>query len=193
MAISPAIMIGMTVLSTAMSVYGQMQQGRAAKAQAGYQSAVARNNQILAERAAKDAEERGKIAAARRVVDTKQLQGRQLAALAGMGQLVNTGSALDVVSDTAALGKLDELTIRNNAEREALGFRAQGMNFAAEAGLADARGRNASSQARLGAMTSLFQGVGSVASKWYGFNQAGINVLGDNGAGSGNVSGGWFA
>src|SRR3990167_7412333 len=144
-----------TVISTGMSVMGQMQAGKAAKSQAAYQAGVMRNNEILAQRSAKDARARGDIAAAKHAADVKKLQGRQRAVLAGNGVVVDQDSALDIVSDTAAQGKHDELTIRSNAEREALGFEAQGANFQAEGALATARGANASQDAMFGAGGSL--------------------------------------
>ena len=141
MLISPAAIT--TLLSFGVQVAGQIQASRAAQAQAAYQAAVARNNQILAERAAQDALARGRAEAAKQGVRTRQFIARQRTALAGAGQLVDVGSGLDLTADTAAAGRLEELTIRRNAEREALGFRTQGMNFAAEAQLARLRGQAA--------------------------------------------------
>ncbi len=92
-------------------------------------------NQRLAEQAAADAEARGDISVAQQARRTVQFIGRQRVALAAQGQIVDQGSGLDLTSDTAALGKLDELTLLANAEREALGFRTQALNFAAAAAL----------------------------------------------------------
>ena len=171
------------VLSTAFSVVGQMQQGKAAAAQAEYQAAVGRNNEILARRAADDARLRGDEAARRKAVETKQLAGRQRAVLAANGVLVDQGSALDITSDTAEIGKLDELTIRSNAEREALGFEAQGMNFNASANLNQMRADNASSSATAGAFGTILSGAGSVASKWYQYKKEGWGSPSSSGLG----------
>src|SRR3990167_9166008 len=111
----------------------------AAQQRANYEAAVARNNMILAERAAVEAERRGKIAAKQQRLKTSQLIGQQRTGFAAHGVLVDEGSAGDVTEDTAAFGKLDELTITHNAEREALGFRTQGMNFQASGELAQLR------------------------------------------------------
>lgn len=165
------ISLGTTVIGTGLQIMGQMQQGAAASKQAAYQAAVARNNSILAERAAQDAIERGKIAADRKKLETRQLLGRQRAVLAGNNVVVDEGSALDITTDTAGIGKLDELTILNNAEREAAGFRAQGMNFSAQAGLYDASGAAARASAITGAVGSAISGAGAVAQKWYGFKK----------------------
>lgn len=166
----PAIAIAATVGSTVLGTVGQLQQGQALEQQAAYQAAVARNNQILAERAAQDALDRGKVAEQQQRMETRQLQGRQRAVLASNGVLVDVGSALDITSDTAAIGEIDALTIRSNAEREALGFRTQGMNFQSEAELARLRGQAASSAATIGAFGTLLSGTGTVAQKWYAFS-----------------------
>lgn len=150
---------------------GQMQAGRAAEAQAKYQAAVNRNNAILAQRAADDARRRGEIAAAEAVRRGRQLIGRQRAIFASNGVVVDEGSALDITSETAAQNTLDFLTIRNNAEREALGFEARGMNYESQAGLDLLAGTSASRTAAFGTALS---GIGSVASKWYDFRQAGV-------------------
>lgn len=169
----PVLSIVGTVLGTAFSAIGQMQQGKAAAAQAEYQAAVGRNNAILATRAANDARLRGDEAARRKAVENKQLAGRQRAVLAANGVLVDQGSALDITSDTAEIGKLDELTIRSNAEREALGYEAQGMNFNASAGLNQMRADNATSSGYGAAFGTVLGGAGTVASKWYQFKNEG--------------------
>lgn len=169
-----AVAIGATVLSTGVSVYGQAQQGKAAQNIAKYQQGVAANNAILAERAAQDALDRGKIAERNQRLKTAALIGRQRAVIAGNGAVVDAGSALDLTTDTAGIGELDALTIRSNAEREAAGFRAQGANFTSEANLAGMAGANARSSMYTGIGGSVLSGAGSVAGKWYGFTRAGI-------------------
>jgi hypothetical protein len=159
--------------SAAAAAYGAYQQGQAGKAQGAYQSAVMRNNQILAERAAQDAVARGDAARIQREQEGAKLKGRQRAVLAGNGVDVNSGSAVDITSDTEADTKFDALMIRSNAEREAGGFRAQGMNFGADAELAQMKGDQAATAGTLGAGASLLGGAGTVAGKWYTFNQSG--------------------
>ena len=161
-----SISLGLQIAGTLMSVAGQIQQGRAAKNAANFQAAVARNNAILAERAAKEAEARGEVAVDKSQLATRQFIARQKVAQAGQGQEINTGSALDLTADSAAGGKLDELTIRANAEREAIGFRTQGMNFAAEAGFQELRAQNASAAGRFGALTTLVTGAGRISARF---------------------------
>lgn len=160
-----------TAIGTGVSVMGQMQAGKAAKAQGEYQAAVGRNNAILAQRAADDARRRGEVAAADQARKGSQLAGRQRAILASNGVLVGEGSALDILGDTAAQTKLDELTIRNNAEREALGYEAQGMNFQSQAEMDLLAGTSARSAAGWNAFGTALSGAGTVAQRWYEFDR----------------------
>lgn len=161
-----ALSIASTVISTGIGVMGQIQEGKAAKAQANYQSAVARNNAIIAQRQADDARARGEIAERSQRQQTAQLIARQRAAGAAQGVVVGEGSLLDITSDTAALGELDALTVRSNAEREALGFEAQGMNFLAESDIQKTIGKNQSRASKFAAAGTLLSGASSVAGKW---------------------------
>ncbi len=160
-----------SIASTAFSVFGQIQGGIASRNQANFQAQVARNNQIIAQRRADDARTRGRIASGENDLQTRLRIGRERTIFATTGQEVDVGSALDITSDTAALGKLDSLRIINNAEREAAGFEAEGSNFASEALLQDATGRNAITASGTRAFGTLLTGIGSVNQKWYNFNR----------------------
>ncbi len=164
-------MCSIGLASLAVSIFGTLQQGQAAAGQARFQAQVARNNQIIAQRRADDARTRGRISAGEQDLATRQLISRQRVILAGTGQEVDTGSALDITSDTAALGKLDSLRILNNAEREAAGFAGQASNFGNEATLFDATGRNAIIKSGTQAFGTLLTGAGSVNQKWSRFNK----------------------
>ena len=152
---------------------GQRAAGNAQAAQANYAAAVARNNIIIAERNAAAARDKGDAEAAAQRIRTRQLIGRQRTSLAGSGQVVDEGSALDLVLDTAELGKMDELTIRNRAEREALGFEAQASGFAGEAKLRTLTASSAKSAAKTNSLSTLLTSAGSVASKWQRFKSVG--------------------
>ena len=170
--------IASNVVGTIVGGAGAAQQGAAQKAAFEYQSAIARNNQIVAQRAAEDARKRGELEANIQRQRSRLLVGQQRAALAGGGVLTDTGSALDLIEDTAGLGELDALTIQSNAEREAIGFQTQAMNFAGESALASASARQASTSSMFKAGSTLLTGFGSVAEKWYGFNKA-FSLSGD--------------
>ena len=163
--------LALTAVGTGVSVLGQVQASQAASAQATFRAQVARNNQIIAQRAADDARARGEREANIKRVEAKQLTSRQKAALAGAGIDVAGEAAVELRAATAAVFEEDALTIASNAEREALGFEARGAGFGGEAGLFDAQAR---SSTFLKAGASLLTGAGSVASKWYAFKKEGV-------------------
>jgi hypothetical protein len=160
--VAAVVSIAATAASTAMAVMSQQQQAQAAQAQAGYQSAVMRNNQAAADMMAADARARGEIAEAKQREKTKQILGTQTAALAGQGTDLS-GSALDILGDSAASGEFDALTVRSNAAREAWGHEARASQLAAESM------KPVSGLGGLGVGASLIGGAGSVADKWYRF------------------------
>jgi hypothetical protein len=148
------------ILGTGMSVLGGMQQSR-------YQAAVAKNNQRLAERQAEDALRRGDLAEDQQRQKTALILGTQRAGMAGQGTALDEGSPLDIVGDTAMVGETDALTIRSNAEREAWGYRAQAMNFGAQAALERNRA------GLLGTGASLLSGGAGVLDRWSTYRRAG--------------------
>jgi hypothetical protein len=161
------IMIGTTLLAAGVGAAGQIQAGRAAKAQAEYQAKVAENNSVIAQRKADDAIKRGEIDEQQQRVKTAQLIGAQRASSAARGVVVDEGSALDITQDTAAIGELDALTIRNNATREALGFEYESQSFTNEAQLRQMAGRQAQTSSYYGAAGTLLSSGSTVADRWY--------------------------
>lgn len=158
--------IAFQAASTLISLLGQKQQAEAAQAQVAFQAAVARNNAIIAQRAAADARLRGKTEAAETGVAAAGFVGRQVVQQAALGQQVRTGSARDLNVDAFAAFKLEELKIRNNAEREAIGFLTQAGSFTAEAQLAQFRGNAIKRALPLQLLGTLVSAAGSVSSKW---------------------------
>ena len=161
------VAIGSTVASTAMGFMGAMQQAQAQSAAASYQAAVARNNKIVADRAAEDALARGRSAEVAKANETNRLMGRQTISLAANGMDVGSGSSLDLIGDTAAQGQLDQLTVRSNAYREAAGYAQQGAGYASQAAMADATASGAESAGLTRGFTTLIAGAGQVAGQWY--------------------------
>ena len=58
----------------------------------------------------------------------KKLIGMQRARMASKGIDIDSGSALDIQTETAEFGAMDSLTIKNNAFREALGYRIESID-----------------------------------------------------------------
>lgn len=163
------ISMGANVAGAVMGAFGSSAQGRAASDAAAYQAAVARNNQTIAEQNAQLAEQKGRQEEAAKREQTAQMMGSLRARAAGSGVDVNSGSPLNLQEDVARLGELDALTIRNNAARSAYGYRTQGADFGAQAGLLDVQAQNARKAGNIGAFSSIIGGASGVADKWLKF------------------------
>jgi hypothetical protein len=156
------IMMG---VGLAMSAVGAAQTSAAQQEQAEFQSKVATNNRILAERDAAAIEKRGEDAASLHKLQAEQLASRQLVSLAGQGVDVSEGSSVDLLADTAELAEFDAAVIRGNAAREAYNMRVRAANFGSQANLFSATAAN---ESPLFAGTStLLSGAGTVAENWY--------------------------
>ena len=148
---------------------GQRQAANAKANEYRYQAQVDDNNRKVAEWKAQDALDRGAKEEAALRVKVAGLKGRQRSVLAASGVEVGSGTALDILGDTAALGELDALTIRSNSEREAYENRVNASNLSANASMKRMGANNAIIAGQIGSMTSLLSGAGSVASKWYDY------------------------
>lgn len=150
-----------------------------ARSQAEFQQAQYEQNQKLAESSAEDARLRGDRNASISRQQTRMNIGAQRAAAAASGVDVNAGSALDLQADTAGQGAMNELTIKNNAWREAWGFKVQAANAGSSAAMAGNAGANASRNSLLtGGMNAINYGIRAAGS--YAAN----NSWGGGGGGS---------
>lgn len=142
----------LSILSTLAGVAGTVVSGVAQAQALDAQAQQDRNNAVIAQRNAEDARQRGVAAEQAQQIKTKQMLGRQVNILSERNIAVGSGSALDILGDTAMFGKMDALTIRGNYEREAIASETQKYNF-----LADAQQKsNASSMTMFGTGISLF-------------------------------------
>ena len=133
------VTIGLMVASTLASARGAYVQSKAAQGQARFQAGVARNNATMAGYAAEDAIARGGEAANRSNQQYRQLRGKQVVAMAANGiDIGSSGSALNILDDTDMLASIDATTIRNNAARQAWGYRVEGQNYGSSARMYDA-------------------------------------------------------
>lgn len=148
-----------------MQMQAQNQQAEAQQASLNYQRQVAENNAATSEALAKDATERGRAEERRHRQQVQQLLGRQQAVFGATG-LQTSGSALGILGDTAEMGELDALQIRDNAEREAFGFRAQASNDRAQAGLLGQQAANVQGAT----IAPLLNATASVAGQWYDYS-----------------------
>jgi len=153
-----------SIAGLAMSAYGAYQGSKAAKGEAKYNEAVAKNNKIISDRNAADITKQGTDEANRYRSKVRRLQAEQTVGLAGQGVDVTEGSSIDLLADTAELGEFDAQMIESNAGRAAYNAKVQGMNFQSQANLYKAK---ASAQnPAFAAGTTLLSGAGQVADRW---------------------------
>lgn len=152
------LVTALTIGSTLIGGAGAIQQGQAQAASARYNAQVAEMNARMADRAAKDALERGKLEEQKQREKTAQILGQQRAGMAANGLDLTFGSPLDTLVDTATLGELDALTIRANTYREERDIRQQGANYRGQAGMYRAGASSALSGGYLNAAGTLLGG-----------------------------------
>ncbi len=105
------------LISGGIDAAGKLAQGK-------QDAATGETNRRLGEAQANDALLRGSIEEQRYRREVAQVVGAQKAVF-GQRNVAVSGTALDLLSDTAQVGEEDALTIRNNAAREAWGLRHQ--------------------------------------------------------------------
>lgn len=174
----PEVALIGSLVSGVVGFVGQMQQASAQADAAKYQQAVARNNQIIAQQNASYASQAGAVQA--------QAQDRRNAAIEG-GILAGQGaSGIDTESTTSRevrqsqeqLGRLDTQTIMQRALLQSRSYTAEAANQGAEADLAGARARSATTGGLLGGLGSLLGGATSFADKWQRYQLSGVNTGG---------------
>lgn len=149
----------LTVIQTGLSAKGSFDQARALQAQGRYSQLIANQNATVSDAQAADAIARGQTAESRFRGETAQTIGSQRAALAAQGLDVGSGSAMDIQQNERTLGELDALTIRNNAAREAYGYKVQGQNLRAQGILDALGGEKAAEGARNAGYSTLLSGA----------------------------------
>lgn len=144
-----------TLISAGAAVFGaytQVQAGKAAEKQGEYNAAIAENKAV-------DAKNRGRVEENRQRRITAAQIGRQRTQFAANGVALDSGSANDILADTAEIGELDALTIRGNAEREAQYHRSQARQDIYS-------GQVAKRQSYFGAGSTLLTGAAKASSYW---------------------------
>jgi len=150
--------IGGAALSAGSNVSSAYSQANALKMQGDYQKSQYEQNARIAEIQEKDAIARGDREALAVKKKVKGVIGAQRAAMAAQGIEINDDSALDIQADTAAAGAEDVLTVKNNAWREAWGYKVQASNYNAQGSFAQMASKN---QAKNTLLTGGLQAVSS--------------------------------
>jgi hypothetical protein len=141
---------------------GQRKQAGIIEQEGQYAADIYGQNAALADLQATDAIARGAEAESRYRTQIKGLVGSNRANMAAQGIDVSTGSAVDVQRDVEAVGELDALTIKNNAAREAFGYRVEASQYRRQADLARLGARNQAKALRRASLGSLLTGAANV-------------------------------
>lgn len=158
--------MGATAAIGVLSVSSAYAQGEAQRMQGQYQKNMADINARNAELSAEDSIKRGGEAAASYRKKINQTVGAQRAALAAQGIDVNADDALSLQDETRQIGEMDVLTIKNNALREAFGYKSQAQSYQSAGAYAEKAGNT-------GARNTLIGGGLQAASYAYSRNPKG--------------------
>jgi len=143
-----------SLVGSGMSALNAREQGKAAQDAANYNARMGEIN-------AMDVINRAAIEQEKQRRKVSQLRSTQDVNAAASGVVVGSGSAGDIAEQTVVLGKEDELTLRNNAARQAWGYKAQ-------AGLDYMQGAAANRKGQLDAAgTLLTAGARTMGAKWW--------------------------
>lgn len=170
------VSLALTAVSAIAGMAGSIMQGKSQAATASYQAAVAQNQAKAANINAGYAIQAGQQREQAARMRTAGLIGAERAGAAAHGVDANTGSMVDIQSDSAMLGELDALTIRNNAAREAYNYKVQGMGAKAEAGLLGYEAEQDLTGGFMKGIGSLIGGASSFSDKWASFGEAGVGA-----------------
>lgn len=185
MAAFTAIMIGLMVSGMVTQAVAQKKAGDAAKKAGEAEKAasdsmadLADYNASVATLQSQDAIARGAEQESKYRSQVRGIIGQQRAGIAANNIDVAFGSAVDTQADAAFLGELDDLTIRNNAAREAWGYTVQATDLQTRAAIArktgvyqEAAGRQAATAANYAVAGTLIGGTTSLMMQRYGFKQ----------------------
>jgi len=145
---------------------GSIQQGKAASAAANYNAQIAAMNSKISMENAHDSVVRGQQEEQQHRQKVAQLKGQQTASMAANGIDVGFGSAMDTLVDTATMGELDALTIRENSAREANAHRQQAANQSASAELNRMNASASKTSGYFNAAGTLLTGAGNAYKSW---------------------------
>lgn len=151
-----AAQAGLTVAQT----YGDY---TAAKSEGRYQRTAYDLNARFARLQAEDATKRGDVAAGVATREARQVEGAQRTGYAGQGVDVNSGTPGAIISETATLGADEAQTIRNNAWREAWGFKTQALQYEGAGRMATLAAKNKARSTLITGGLSLLNTAGNAA------------------------------
>lgn len=157
-ATTTTVLLALTAAKGAMDFASNRKAGANARAAGEFEGNVLDQYADLADLAAADATARG-ITDENQVRGTvRKVLGSQRAGYAAQGVDLSSGSVGDVAADTALMGEVDALTVRNNAMREAWGYKVEAQQTRDKAKYARESGRAGQSAGNVAAAGSLIAG-----------------------------------
>lgn len=154
-----------------MSMGNAYAQGLSQKTQAQFTSTQYAINKEVAGEQANEERSKGDIEAGQMELQGRQEAAKQRVAEAATGADVNSGSALELQSDTAWQSMQNQITIKNNAWRQAWGYDMQASDYGLESEFYGMAGSNAMTNTLLtGGLQAVGYGVqaGSAYYKYKG-------------------------
>lgn len=155
MPIATPVLAGLAIASAVSNYRGQRSAADGAVKQGNYQASIFEQNAAYADTQSADALALGKTEEDRHKAEVRKLIGSQRAAIGASGIALDSGSAADLQAESATMGRIDELTIRNNAHRAAYGFDTEAAGLRAQANLARLGGQNTAKGIRNQAVSTL--------------------------------------
>lgn len=162
----PGTMTVLALASAAVGGVGQYQSMKGQQAALTYQSQLDEVNAINADRAARDALERGELDAVKHGREVAKLRGQQTVGWAAAGLDLGFGTPLEVAGDTDLLAAEDTRTIYENANREAEGFRINAANYRASAAGARAQRANVGTEGILSMASTAVNTATQIGGQW---------------------------
>lgn len=157
------------------SAVGTISAGQASSNAASYSAQVARNNAVIAEQNAEYATKAGNEQATVQGLRGAAALGKIKTQQAANNVDVNSGSAVNVRASEAESGKLDVLTVQNNAALKAYGYRTQATSDTAQAALLENEASSATTGADIGAAGGLLGSASSLGFKFRGMQNPGTD------------------
>lgn len=169
MAVAAPIIMGVGgLLSAGTSIYSGIKQSEAIEKQAAFQAKQFEANSKIADIKASEAVTQGDKDANQVRRAGERLGSAQRASFAGQGVDVNSGTARNVQDNTNYMTEMDMARVKNNAWREAWGYKVEAANGIAQASFTRDAGANAARNtliaSGLNAGTSLFKTYGDMYS-----------------------------
>lgn len=139
----------MSAISALASIGSAYAQSQAMRAQASFNDKMAAINARFSQLRGDDAIARAEKDVKRRRLEAKKTIGAQRASFGAQGIALDSGTALEAQEETAAFSASDVLTLRNNAWREAWGYKVEAMTGQAHASIESSGTRFAAGQTLL--------------------------------------------